>query len=268
MPLDGRVEAADEVHQRGLAGAGGAHDGDVLVVLDAQVDAAQGLHLLLGAHVVGAPQIFDDDDVAVRHRRGLRCVIGDDAVQSHTHKSSAFCVRVQVVRVLSVQAVRAFVMRRPPRTLLGPPKLLSLGDLPIRLPRGLSLPRPCLLVPANFQVLVYRFHGVALDQRAVLEGAQSLVGAGHDLVAFLQTGEHLDVGGAGDAGGDGNELGAELSVRILVDDEDALLPGAGLEPGAGVEAASTLPEVAGASGECMVSAWMGSGARSCLCAPW
>jgi hypothetical protein len=35
--LGGRVEAADQVHQRGLAGAGGAHDGDVLVVLDAQV---------------------------------------------------------------------------------------------------------------------------------------------------------------------------------------------------------------------------------------
>ena len=70
FPLGGRVEAADEVHQGGLAGAGGAHDGDVLIVLDAQVDAAQRVHLLLGAHVVGPPQIFDNDNVAVWHRFG------------------------------------------------------------------------------------------------------------------------------------------------------------------------------------------------------
>ena len=83
VALGGRVEAADEVHQRGLAGAGGAHDGDVLIVLDAQGDAAQGLHLLLGAHVVGAPEIFDDDDVAAGCGAGLRQFFGADAVQSH-----------------------------------------------------------------------------------------------------------------------------------------------------------------------------------------
>jgi hypothetical protein len=43
LALGGRVEAADQVHQGGLAGAGGAHDGDVLVVLDAERDAAQGV---------------------------------------------------------------------------------------------------------------------------------------------------------------------------------------------------------------------------------
>ena len=42
--------------------------------------------------------------------------------------------------------------------------------------------------------------------------AQGFVGAGDDLLALVQAGEHLDVGGAGDAGGDGNELGAQLAV--------------------------------------------------------
>ena len=30
----GRVEAADEIHQRGFAGAGRSHDGDVFAALD------------------------------------------------------------------------------------------------------------------------------------------------------------------------------------------------------------------------------------------
>ena len=66
-----RIEAADEVHQRGLARAGGAHDGDVFVVADVERDAAQGLHLLLRAHVVGAPQILDHDHVVRVLNRGL-----------------------------------------------------------------------------------------------------------------------------------------------------------------------------------------------------
>ena len=74
--LGGRVQAADQVHQRGLAGAGRAHDGHVLVVLDAQGDAAQRLHLLLRAHVVGAPQILDDDHVAVGRSRCCTYVFG------------------------------------------------------------------------------------------------------------------------------------------------------------------------------------------------
>jgi hypothetical protein len=52
-----RVETADQVHQRGLAGAGRPHDGDVFVALDAQVDAAQRMHLFR-AHIVGLPQIL------------------------------------------------------------------------------------------------------------------------------------------------------------------------------------------------------------------
>ena len=81
------VEAADEIHQRRFAGAGGAHDGDVFVVLDAEVDAAQGMDLLLRSHVVGAPEIFDDDHVAVGSGRLLRFHLGYDAVQCHLNLS-------------------------------------------------------------------------------------------------------------------------------------------------------------------------------------
>ena len=70
LALGGRVEAADEVHQRGFAGAGGAHDGDVLVVADAEVDAAEGVDLLV-AHLVGLPEIVGDDDIAGIRPRGV-----------------------------------------------------------------------------------------------------------------------------------------------------------------------------------------------------
>jgi hypothetical protein len=58
---------------------------------------------------------------------------------------------------------------------------------------------------------------VAFDLGSALEGAQDLVTAGDNLVALLQSAKNLDVGGSGDAGGDGNEFGAEVSV---VGDED------------------------------------------------
>jgi hypothetical protein len=70
-----RVEAAEEVHQRGFAGAGGSHDGDVLVVLDADVDALESVDGLV-AHLVGLPEVVGDDDVA---GVGAVCV-GADAV--------------------------------------------------------------------------------------------------------------------------------------------------------------------------------------------
>jgi hypothetical protein len=53
-------------------------------VLDAQRDAAQGLDLLLGAHVVGAPQVLDDDDIAGWWGCLFHFVFGTkNAVQSH-----------------------------------------------------------------------------------------------------------------------------------------------------------------------------------------
>jgi hypothetical protein len=70
--LRGGVEAADEVHQRGFAGAGGSHDRDVLVVADAEVDATQGVDLLV-AHLVGLPQIVGDDNVAGYRAGGVAC---------------------------------------------------------------------------------------------------------------------------------------------------------------------------------------------------
>ena len=51
-----RVEAADQVHQRRLAGARRPHDRDVFAALDCDRDPAQGVDLLL-AHHVGLPEI-------------------------------------------------------------------------------------------------------------------------------------------------------------------------------------------------------------------
>ncbi len=74
ISLAGRVEASDQVHQRGLAGTGGSHDGDVLVPLNAQIDSAQGVHLLFRAHVIGLPQVLGGNHARVRTRQhgGLR----------------------------------------------------------------------------------------------------------------------------------------------------------------------------------------------------
>src|SRR6187401_1805345 len=55
--LGRRVEAADQVHQRRLAGAGRTHDRDVLAAADLDVHAAQGVHFLF-AHHVRLPQVL------------------------------------------------------------------------------------------------------------------------------------------------------------------------------------------------------------------
>ena len=47
----GRVEAADQVHQRRLAAARGAHDGEVLALLDVEVDAGERADGLRPHHV-------------------------------------------------------------------------------------------------------------------------------------------------------------------------------------------------------------------------
>ena len=44
-----------------LPGAGGAHDGDVLALLDGDVHAFEGMNLL-GAHDVGLPEVLSLDD--------------------------------------------------------------------------------------------------------------------------------------------------------------------------------------------------------------
>ena len=62
------------------------------------------------------------------------------------------------------------------------------------------------LRPCSFVFLLGR-RVVDLYARSRLQGAQNLVAAGDDLVAFLQPAQHFDVGGTGDAGFDRNELG-------------------------------------------------------------
>src|ERR1700733_322741 len=56
-----RVEAANKIHQRGLPGARGAHDSDVLALADFKSDAAQRVHLLR-SHLVRFPEVLGVDD--------------------------------------------------------------------------------------------------------------------------------------------------------------------------------------------------------------
>src|ERR1700678_2007486 len=53
---------------------------------------------------------------------------------------------------------------------------------------------------------------VAFDDGAALEGAEDLVTAGDNLVAVFEATQDFDVGGSGDAGGDGDEVDAKLAV--------------------------------------------------------
>src|SRR5208337_552958 len=60
--LGGRVKTPNEIHERGLAGTGRAHDGNVLVVVDSEVHAAQCMDLLPRVCVVSLPQILGAND--------------------------------------------------------------------------------------------------------------------------------------------------------------------------------------------------------------
>ena len=53
----GRVESAENIDQRGLAGARGAHDGDPLALFDGEGDAVEGAHA-----AKFFAQIFDLDE--------------------------------------------------------------------------------------------------------------------------------------------------------------------------------------------------------------
>ena len=64
------VNAAQQVHQGGFAGARGAHDGDHLAGLDAERDSLQSGNLHL-AHVVHLVDFFQLDDGAVLHGGSL-----------------------------------------------------------------------------------------------------------------------------------------------------------------------------------------------------
>ncbi len=71
----GAVEAAEEVHQRGLARTRGTHDGDELAGVDGEVDAVQdaGLDLAIGEAARDAPE-FDERGCSRRRSRG--CHVG------------------------------------------------------------------------------------------------------------------------------------------------------------------------------------------------
>ena len=106
------VEAPDKVHQRGLARTRWSHDGDVLVVLDAEIDAAQGIDLLI-AHLVGLPEIVGNDDVSGTGTAGVGVGFGADYFLDFSGHPVLRCIsaasknreRVQVRRATRFYAV-------------------------------------------------------------------------------------------------------------------------------------------------------------------
>src|SRR5204863_3216345 len=60
-PFGRRVEAAEQVHERRLAGAGRAHDGEELAALDRNADATQRVHGVPTQVVVLGQRLGEDD---------------------------------------------------------------------------------------------------------------------------------------------------------------------------------------------------------------
>ncbi len=85
LAFGGSVEAADQIHERGLARSGWTHDRDILIVADPHRDPAQRLDLLFRTHVIGSPEVFNHDHVAGRGAGLGRLNLGADNVQSHAN---------------------------------------------------------------------------------------------------------------------------------------------------------------------------------------
>jgi len=76
IAFGGRVQAADQVHQRRLARSRRPHDGDILAALDLEVHAGDGMNLLV-AHDVRLPQVVGaDDDVVPPQLLALGDLVG------------------------------------------------------------------------------------------------------------------------------------------------------------------------------------------------
>src|SRR5262249_51195174 len=67
------IEATDDVHERALARARGAHDGHELPRGDRKRHTVERAHLDL-AHLVDPDEVFDADDVGRGRRRGRDCL--------------------------------------------------------------------------------------------------------------------------------------------------------------------------------------------------
>src|SRR2546423_12138854 len=77
-----RVEAAEDVHQRRLAGARRSDDRDEVAAVDAGVDAAQRLHLVLA----GVVDLGDLLEVNERARGGVRFFLFDFVLEYRAHR--------------------------------------------------------------------------------------------------------------------------------------------------------------------------------------
>ena len=64
--LRGAVQAADEIEQGGFAGAGGAHEGKKLPLIDHEVEAREDRNVLRSA-MEGLGDVLDLDECGVAH---------------------------------------------------------------------------------------------------------------------------------------------------------------------------------------------------------
>ena len=71
----GRIQAANQIHERGFSRAGRTHDGDVLAAIDGEIDAAQGGDVFV-AHAIGLGEAFGADGDALVHQVLAERVLG------------------------------------------------------------------------------------------------------------------------------------------------------------------------------------------------
>ena len=101
VPGGGGVEAGEDVHHRGLAGAGGAHDGGKFAGAEADAHVVEGAHLRVAASVDLGDALESDDG------RGLgRCGRGGLC-------DCRVCVHVSIVRLRCASPLRRFPLIHP-----------------------------------------------------------------------------------------------------------------------------------------------------------
>ena len=120
VPGGGGVEAGEDVHHRGFAGAGGAHDGGEFAGTEADAHVVEGAHLCVAASVDFGDTLESDDG------RGRGPLVG--------HRGRDCCVRVHasIVRLRRASPLRRFPLIHPrdhPGSSRGLPRAASRGPI-------------------------------------------------------------------------------------------------------------------------------------------
>ena len=122
VPRGGGVEAGEDVHHRGLAGAGGTHDGGEFAGAEADAHVVEGAHLGVAASVDLGDALESDDG------RGQGPLVGRGGLRD-------CCVRVHasIVRLRRASPLRRFPLIHPrdhPGSSRGLPRAVSRGPSP------------------------------------------------------------------------------------------------------------------------------------------